>query len=133
MKIAISAKAAKLLREVQAHILEEPRSFDLEKYLELAEKDDPSGPPCGTVACIAGWVVMLGDKSFVPDSLLQTYASIPLRAQKLLGIGEMQSLKLFLGVNWPREFRVQYGFAIGKPAEAAVAVRRIDHFIRTGE
>jgi len=54
-----------LLRKVMKHILEEPRRLRQSEW--LAKKGDAyykhvprkERPPCGTVACIAGWAVEL--------------------------------------------------------------------------
>jgi len=55
----LTAKAVRLLRRVQRHILAEPKRVDMSIW--RLKKDETFGcprrgfPTCGTVACIGGW------------------------------------------------------------------------------
>lgn len=71
-KYAVPMKVVKLIQKVQAHILEEPRRFDMAVLVQqysgyMLETDqnlpnaDRCYPACGTVGCIAGWSVLLSD------------------------------------------------------------------------
>ncbi len=117
----------KLLRKVAKHILAEPKRY------AFGWVQQSSAVPCGTKACIAGWTILLGArlrKSFdengqliIPKSLWRRgfgYYSGP--ASKLLKINHAQASRLF--VNWPSQFDNLWG-------DAATAVKRIEHFIKT--
>lgn len=140
-----------LLERVKAHILEEPRRFDMSTF--VARASDPSlllapdmRPACGTVACIAGWAVFLS--SGLPKKITEDlYESIESHAAGLLGLGleagdlddeeddpdgESEVSRLFYVPNWPAEFRRRYRHTENDPtARARVAADRIDHFLKT--
>jgi hypothetical protein len=142
-KNAISAKAARLLRKVAQHILEEPNRYDQETFLKISHAGEeylgPSElidkfPACGTVGCIAGWVAALTAKN--PKRL----KDVQRFADKTLGITSDQSQRLFASVvddddimGWPSKFSDAYRTAATQKQRAKVASRRIEHFIKTGE
>lgn len=144
-KMAVAPKVAALLRRVEKRILEEPRRFDMSDWVYPSDGMWPDGPPCGTVACIAGWVAL--DR--VPASKLKKMTrreffilgdefhprSARARACKALGIDPESSVpaNLFGVNNWPDKYRIAYNNARTPKGHAGVAVRRIEHFIETGE
>jgi hypothetical protein len=144
----VKAKAKKtklnvsLLRKVQAHILEEPRRYEqnttiIEGTPGKVMFPDYGGydlivPSCGTIACIGGWVQLLGMKRpfhFFDQS----------RAAKLLGIRSDQAHRLFNYVVetaykdfcWPKKFSDAYKKAKTPRQRVKIAVARIEHFIAT--
>lgn len=79
-KYAVKPEVVKLVRKVQNHILEEPKRFNMDDWVEHISEDLSSDdlygsspeivaahnkemkklyPACGTTACIAGWVAIL--------------------------------------------------------------------------
>lgn len=141
-KLAVTPEAAKKLRTVAKHILEEPLRLymdnwvlDVKKSSYFAEEvEDFNGalPPCGTVACIAGWTVML----------FGLQARLPLRASMYLGsacdildLDEFSPLgmRLFHTSDWPTKYMDQYVLARTAKGRARVTAERIEHFIHTGK
>ena len=128
----------KLLRKIQKHILAEPRRLAMCDWIqrgkpgqELTFQDGSvigqTYAECGTAACIAGWAVILSSKRTPKDS-----DTVLDRAIKILGITEYQSDSLFLrSLGWPQKFSQAYLAAKTPSGKARVAVRRIDHFIKT--
>lgn len=133
MKNAVSAKAAKLLRKVAAHILEEPKRFIMQ---ELMRKGQPGVveqfgridvarplPPCGTAACIAGWVCILGETPNVDKN----------DANAILEISEDAGERLFFVPNWPERYKRKWNATTDLNVRARLGKTRINHFIKTGE
>lgn len=85
-----------LLSEVRKIILQEPKRYNQEIYIERVADGDldetsPRVPACGTIGCVAGWVATLkrgGDFS---------YTSTPAIAEQVLGISGIQRFELFSG------------------------------------
>ena len=125
----------KLLRRVAKHISEEPRRFDM-GYMTTPLDEIPKRrqPPCGTVACIAGWALILSKKAkynneeFPVDSNGNQLGAI--QAAQLLQIPNWGT-NLFYVDDWPRSFRAQYTKARTAKRRADIAVARIEHFIKT--
>lgn len=122
----------RLLRKIQKHILEEPRRYDQNLWrIEVDPATNPERPPCGTMACIGGWATALSGKE--RDSYLGWDV-----AMRLLGLTREQADRLFDTVEkgtdlnkWPKKFVTAYLKAKTPRDRARVAVRRIDHFIKT--
>lgn len=147
-KQTLSAKAIRILRKVEAHILEEPKRYDqntiCDRYTKkvIAERLEWGGdidhiPPCRAIACIGGWVnVLTGHPRSQSLSL----------AARTLGLNHEQADRLFAGIDydltepsctvpyrqWPDRFQKAYFEAQTAAQRARVAVRRIEHFIKTG-
>lgn len=124
-----------LLERVKAHILEEPTRFDMGdfviqgEYLEnFAANFGRPIPPCGTIACIAGWAVLLSE-----GQTSGAGSDVQAEAEALLGLSVEQRERLFYTSNWPKKFNEAYRDAedVRLPAAALAAARRIDHFIKT--
>jgi len=130
----------KLLRKIQKHILAEPRRLNMSHW--AAPSHDA---PCGTMACIAGWAVILtkrrGAEKFrrVAERLGIGLFPDPKRitlnpstvAAKALRLDLDQKEKLFHTYGWPWNFREKYLNAENPRIRARAASDRIDHFIAT--
>lgn len=137
----------KLLREIRAHILSEPRAFNMEVVAERLTAQFVTAalmPPCKTAACIAGDAVLLTDG--LPQCIdFNAEMRILRRAAELLGLDVKQSDRLFLSHGWPLPYMRQYNEASRELAgattdaerlralkkRARVAAKRITHFIQT--
>jgi hypothetical protein len=137
MKSTKSKLNVKLLRRIQQHILEEPRRLDMGNW-KSTRTDGPCAPPCGTVACIAGWALVLSGKS-IPE-----FENIAHDAAELIGVQHTQSGdvnvdedcqagKLFLRFEWPEPFVSQFADATDISQRAQITANRIEHLITTGE
>ena len=127
----------KLLRKIQEHILEEPKRFVMRTFLirppdlddDVFEGDDGTMVKfarCGTAACVAGWAVLLHDGMDTRVSNLRS------RAKSLIGLKKGFNEDLLFEVGgWPTRFEEAYRSAKTQRGRARVAVRRIDHFIKT--
>lgn len=111
-----------LLQKVKAHILEEPKRLFMPVVLHCNMSDVPEvrKPPCGTMACIAGWACLLKG---VPH--LDVHSSV---AQELLEISESQAQRLFFGLS--EEYKKAWDGS-GSAEEAELIAARIDRFINT--
>ena len=118
----------KLLRKVKKVVLEEPRRLDMANWIQTNMTALPAEerPPCGTVACIAGWAIHLSgvDPALTPGA----YSEI---ANGLLGLDEDQGRRLYYTGSWPESFDEAYHAAETAQERAQIAARRIDHFIKT--
>lgn len=120
-----------LLRKVQKKILAEPAAFMMDLYVERAEPGTEwvsrttelrrIVPPCGTIACIAGWVNIFGGRK---SDLSQSY-----NAQQLLRLTDIQRDELFYLGEWPQKFTKRWDKAKTLKGRARIAADRIDDFI----
>lgn len=134
-----------LLRKVQAAILEEPRRLNMWRWVERHDPEQygKNAPPCGTVACIAGWS-MLFNKSKAKEAqairkrvattmegVMQGHNDRAIKAGiRVLRITKDQAGELFFVGGWPDKYQDQWDRAKSPRAYARVAARRIDAFIR---
>lgn len=120
----------KLLQQVKAHILEEPRRFFMSQYVM---RDEPGAlhnldgrrrkmPSCGTAACIGGWAVILTQGLDAPYGFQEGAWAAK--------ISKAQANRLFLIHEWPERFRKAWKKA-DMVTRATIAAKRIDHFIAT--
>lgn len=144
-KLAVTPEAAKKLRTVAKHILEEPLRLYMDNWVLDVKKSSYSSdkvedfngalPPCGTVACIAGWTVKLFRS---PGQQASTYLGL---ACDILDLDEFSYLpsskplgrRLFHTMDWPTKYRGQYVLARTAKGRARVTAERIEHFIHTGK
>jgi hypothetical protein len=124
-----------LLQRVKAHILEDPNRYDqwiwIVDGLVPGEKLVPAGrivPECGTVACIAGWAIILGNPHSNTDLPGSWSFFIEHKATELLGISDSQASMLFDG-GLLFEDAVKGAKSLQDLAQAAA--RHIDRFIET--
>lgn len=135
-KPKLSAKAVKLLRKVEKHILAEPKRFYMgwwgTHYSKDTVEESDALPPCGTVACIAGWASILA----LPKGTLPTPRFIDSlcaeKGQEVLELTISQSCRLFHVDSWPSAFNPAGYSQLEKQKQAELAVARIEHFIATG-
>lgn len=124
----------RLLRKVQKAILAHAAHFDMGEWgkgLRADEvlHDEPPESECGTVACIAGFTVLIEDG--------RTGDNVATRAAELLNLdydydrNDSTGDMLFLLSNWPTRFRARYRKAQRNITRARIAVERINHFIVT--
>ena len=138
-----------LLLKVKKHILAKPsrlymnrfilRDKDLSEYRtkrdkryveffskEWNEKGKRLAPSCGTVGCIAGWVVLLNDEKAKNHRVIY-------KAMELLNINNTEASKLFYVSNWPSKFKDEYLLVTKNKikAHARIVGQVIDFFIKT--
>jgi hypothetical protein len=138
-----------LLLQVKRHILEEPNRLRMSNWV-ISKRDTPrfgqiingkfhprsdnswgesapqEFPACGTIACIAGWTVLLS-KSTAGMAFMDTDR----RASELLGIDFMVSDKLFSVEGWPEPYRIRYVSARKQEERAQIVAEVIDNYIAT--
>jgi hypothetical protein len=124
----------KLLKRIQKAIKEEPRRLNMNWWVTTDDED----APCGTSACIAGYAVIL---SRIPKQVTtKIWVSVAKRcehsdfrhdSQKLLGLNGNQATRLFDETNWPEQFSDAYQKTSNRKKKAAIAIKRIDFFIKT--
>lgn len=129
----------KLLRQIQRAIKKEPRRFEMESWVNIFD----SIAPCETTACIAGHAIIIdfmrkggtwkrgGRKLYDRIDARRLTGLTQYRAGKLLGLEAVQSSRLFHLSEWPKRFHGRFGRALTRRAQGAVAIARIDHFIKT--
>lgn len=125
----------RLLRKIKRLILAEPRRMSSWFYPNQTR----SGPPCGTVGCIAGWAILLKGKTMGERlrCVIDKDFDIQRKAQIHLGLAAAQARRLFHAnyhygkgayTNWPRDWAYHIAH---KPADKAkVVAKRINRFIR---
>ncbi len=142
----LTQEAIDLLLRVKAHILEEPRRLSMDTWFNTNESyigdiNDTYAElcptykfaPCGTVACIAGWTVLLHDGN------VKSSRDISIRAAELLGLNytparrddEMFYGTLFYPSQWDEGWYDSYKESETVEQKAIVAADYIDHFIKT--
>lgn len=131
----MSAKARKRLKHLAELVVKQHKHFDMKNW-------------CGSTGCIAGFaIVEFGEvphRSVIEGlrkldentgHLLEKtgYLDCGDWAQKLLGLTDDQSERLFRSCNWPPSFDGRYEHANSTKESAQVAAERIYHLIETGE
>lgn len=89
-----ATNAYELLDEVRALILAEPKRYDQGRWISKLPDDKArqrlydvkSFPACGTIACVAGWIVMLKDP---------TAGDVQDTAEHILNIDSETAFELF--------------------------------------
>jgi hypothetical protein len=128
--------AAEKLIAVMEMALQEPRKLYMdtwkanseEEFIELNIEDRL--PPCGTVACIAGWVVELEQNS----KALRNGRSFFIVATEILQITHEQSRSLFYPAYWPlRLLRDLRQATTGTELYAEIVCCRIIYFLENGK
>lgn len=136
----------KLLREVKKHILEEPKRYDQNNYMETGADAEAASrfgvAQCGMLGCIAGWTVVLGQPARRAGLCCDWFNE----GRRLLELTSEQANRLFAGFSrpddyyddddddydsWPLAFRSRYYRAKTARGRALVAAERIEHFIKT--
>ena len=109
----------KLLRAVKRLIQEEPRRLDMHVWGRKVTQDRKSAPPCGTTACLAGWIVLAATPPYewedvVGDSESKMYnfasrkggSNVANLASQLVGIPEGQMP--FMQMTWNADRVIQW-------------------------
>lgn len=113
-----------LLEKVKAHILEEPKRFDMALFISTPDDKLFAYPKCGTVACIAGWACTL--------SGIKEPANWESAGRHVLELNPGESDRLFYDESWPDEYFDEYHAQKEQSSgRAEAACKRIDHFIAT--
>lgn len=130
-----------LLIRVRDHILAEPRRLNMSHWTQSAKPGDvvfsgyevrigseskiskKDAPPCGTVACIAGWA---GELSGNP-------VSDGGDGRRILRLTPAQAEELFYPDEWPGNAYSNYRNAKGPDERAAIVASVIDDFIARHE
>lgn len=151
-----SAKVARLLRRVIRHIKAEPRRLAMNTWFHAGVKEsfeiyDPNFndqrdvPPCGTAGCIAGWVAALGAPTKRPRTAGGVIRRTAIRLLGIKGSGAYNKInadeanpdyagdRLFFVESWPHRFRHIFNGAKTHRGRTAATIKRIEHFIKTGE
>lgn len=138
MKPKTPGQLSPLWKAIKANILKHSDQFEMRDYfsefLHIEERHVAPGG-CGTAACIAGLAVHIASRRKRLDVTASWARNGDIwdDAAKLLELTAAESKALFIRHNWPDEFRKPYHRASTPLSRAKVAVRRINHFIRTGE
>ena len=108
----LTEHAKKILRKVKTRVLKEPGRLDMREW--AISKSD-FRPPCNTVGCIAGNVLVAemldqGVKFKRGEDMLdryleQNYEGIGMAARRVLELDEDQYNRLFFVGFWPAKFR----------------------------
>ena len=127
-----------LLKKIRTAILAKPKRFDMGWWIET----NMGYAPCGTVACLAGFAVLLnetkgstGPKAWraAADRRAPDQDSIANEAQKILDLNASQRTALFAVGGWPLTFQEAYREAQTEAQQAKAAAARITHLIKTGK
>ena len=129
--MTLKPSAVALLQRVARRIVRMPETFDMRDFLShdplwRGSKKRPA-PYCGTVACIAGHILLDGRKR-VPgrwvdgEELDVDYEGL---AARRLGLSSAETAPLFFQNRWPVQF-------LGLESAPNRAAARIEYFIRTG-
>lgn len=134
----------RLLRRIQREIKAEPRRFVMFTFVDVSD----AVAPCSTAACIAGSAMLLDaiDTGRAPGwkqagikiNQIKKCSTFETRACEILGLDRTQGCRLFFTSEWPQVFRTPFELLERLQATtavrrkmAAIANRRIDHFIKT--
>lgn len=120
-----------LLLEIADRIAKRPEQFQMAQWFSQLD--------CGTVCCVAGWACVLSD---IP---LRFHSKVADQGAEVLGLDLPNSLehvwngqpanaatRLFYLSCWPEPFNGEWESTRSPEQRAAIAVRRIHHFIQTG-
>lgn len=144
----MNERAVKLLRQVQEELTAEPKRFSMATWLRTPFNDDTT-PACGTVGCVAGWVVILAKQETMRRNSQETGAlpvpsirdiardaildnkSVPVLARQELDLTPQQGERLFHIENWPSLYKSNYRFAKDARGRVEAMVSRINQFINS--
>lgn len=123
-----------LLREIQRIIRLEPKKVNMNNWKLRGHSLKGTSlqvPPCGTVCCIAGWVVELTPR--VIEGFFE--GVIETQALEILGIANpaWKECELFYPAAWPDNlYERLYRTQLQTPAYVEVVCEAIDRFIEGG-
>jgi hypothetical protein len=121
----------KLFLRIKKHILEEPKRFNMDIYIyKTTNTLSQDNPPCGTVACIAGWSNILGDNIDVKTLSFPYFIDQEVETKRLgLKLDEDFSSSVFFVKQWPTQWKTKYDGAISIQEKAEVAADFIDYIL----
>lgn len=125
----------KLLKRVRDRIAARPRQFVMHRLFNDRTGSGHEPSHCGTACCILGWGIVLQDvekrkpKEFL--TLFEEYGLSQFNTANVFGIPLIRGAKLIWSDEWPEPFRTQFKEAKTDAQYARIAVRRINHFIKT--
>lgn len=113
-----ATNAHALLTSVRRLILEEPKRYNqrttlIVKGLDASFNDGFRFPRCGTIGCVAGWIISLKPNQSNAGETVTT------RARHILGLTDVQHLELFNG-----------GAADGRPQTKDHAIAGAKHIAK---
>lgn len=131
----INTMDIKLLKRVRDRIAARPRQFVMRRLFDDRTESDHKPSHCGTACCILGWGIVLQDsEKRSPKEFAQLFELHELSyfsTRNVFGISWAEGDKLVWADNWPEPFRTQFSKAKTDAQHARIAVRRINHFIKT--
>lgn len=126
-----------LLQKVKAAILAHPHDFDMDDWVQPAKTSEviEQNESCGTVGCIAGWMVSLERSESLSDLFdkrIDGAISIAGIARDLLDPEAyvVYQDELFYVSQWPEKYRRTYRDATTDQERAQAAADYIDYFIK---
>ncbi len=129
-----------LLRDVRQAILDEPKRLNFNVWCGLRPQalGLDTRPACDTVACVAGWMVIMVAESeeylcHPPADIVRRFGSVAQQALSYLPvICREDAYRLFCGFEpyaWPGGIMAK----AGTPAHARQAIKYLDAFMRQWE
>jgi hypothetical protein len=125
-----------LVEEVKTFLRAEPRRFDMSGWIANYYGDAANAPPCGTVCCIAGAVLILRGVYRTAADYISNPSDPAELAAELLGISDGSAENLFSSARWPEELWLRYKKAVNagdKRQQVEIACERLDYMVETGE
>jgi hypothetical protein len=122
---------ARLLNKTADRIEKIPESYAQDTFCRT---DDRS--PCGTVACLAGEIVICSARSVSKGiELLYESSGIADLAARKAGLDEDEASSLFWPTSsfWPQPFRSRYGKATTQRGRAKVAADLLRYLAKGGD
>ena len=118
-----------VLEKVRDHILEDPRRLNMRDWIwhytdNQVRLNSDILPPCGTVGCIAGWILELYGHELEKET-----GDIVKDAAKLLGVDLSEACCLFHLEYWPKDYQIRYR-AGNQKERAQVTAERINRLIK---
>lgn len=133
--IGILKAVIKLIREEPRRYYQSDwiRTYPVWRLNKRGVGGKASMPPCGTVCCVAGWVVVGKRAAYEPVEYLEHLDAFS-GAKSALGLSDSQASRLFdgLAVSNQRRFEQRKGAmpVIGTRAYAETGIRHIERFMR---
>lgn len=140
-----------LLTKAVAAIVKHPETFDMGLFMGHDESVKGRAPYCGTVACLAGHIVLAAgvkpqddDFYFVSDlpakvrkiaeraEVYDGRVGVEGLASAALGLTTDEAKALFYTGRWPASHEQRYLKARTAKARAQALAKRVAHWLRTG-
>lgn len=135
-KPVLTKGGVRLLKRAVAAILARPKTFDMRDWLQhdptVKPRTKAEEPYCGTVACLAGHIVLAahGTKAHTVEWVASSAINL------LTDDGAAQTAiyeRLFYIYGWPAKYADAYEASRSHIGRARVLAKRVDHFLATGE